>query len=43
MLEIIEAYDGKGRLAGFVVEEEETECEFLEVSDVPGDPHVSIA
>jgi hypothetical protein len=35
--------DGKGGLAGLVVEEEETEFEFLEVSDVAGDPYVSIA
>jgi hypothetical protein len=30
--------DGKGGLARFMVEEEETEFELLEVSDVPGDP-----
>jgi len=29
--------DGKGGLAGFVVEEEETEFQFLEMSNVPGD------
>ena len=34
--------DGKGGLAGFMVEEEETEFELLEVSDVPRDLHLSI-